>query len=140
MPWLVYSLTESALLLGLVGFAGQIPTFLLSPFAGVLTDRLNRYHILIATQVLAMIQAVILTILFFLGNIQVWHIISLNVMLGCISAFDVPARWSHQKNRDQIFSPAHSFPAPTVPSVLSVRRYIILKSQALQMPCMLFFL
>jgi MFS family permease len=93
-PWLVYHLTGSAFLLGVVGFAGQIPTFLLSPFAGVLTDRWNRYHILITTQVLAMIQALLLALLFFLGTIQVWHIVFLNIFLGCVNAFDVPARQS----------------------------------------------
>ncbi len=92
MPWLVYSLTGSVFLLGVVGFAGQIPTFLLAPFAGVLTDRWNRYHILIITQILAMIQALILAFLFFIGTIEVWHIISLSVLLGCINAFDIPAR------------------------------------------------
>ncbi len=92
MPWLVYSLTGSVFLLGVVGFAGQIPTFLLAPFAGVLTDRWNRYHILIITQILAMIQALILAFLFFIGTIEVWHIISLSVVLGCINAFDIPAR------------------------------------------------
>ena len=54
MPWLVYHLTGSVVLLGVVGFAGQIPTFLLASYAGVITDRRNRYHILIATQILAM--------------------------------------------------------------------------------------
>ena len=94
MPWMVYDLTKSVLLLGVVGFAGQIPTFLLSPFAGVLTDRWNRYHILIATQILAMLQAAILTWLVFTGLIEVWHIIILSVFLACINAFDVPARQS----------------------------------------------
>lgn len=93
-PWLVYHFTSSAFLLGVVGFAGQIPTFLLAPFAGVLTDRWNRYHILIVTQILAMIQALALAALFFLGAIKVWHIIVLNVLLGCINAFDIPARQS----------------------------------------------
>lgn len=92
MPWLVYRLTDSALLLGVIGFVGQIPSFLLVPFAGVITDRYNRYRILIATQVLAMIQALILALLFFTGVIQVWHIIVLGIMLGCINAFDLPAR------------------------------------------------
>jgi MFS family permease len=77
-----------------VGFAGQIPTFLIAPFAGVLTDRWNRYHIMIATQVGAMIQALILSLLFFSGHIHVWHIVLLNVLLGCINAFDTPARQS----------------------------------------------
>ena len=93
-PWLVYSLTGSVLLLGVVGFASQIPTFLLSPFAGVLTDRWNRYHILIATQVAAMVQAFILAFLYLSGTIEVWHIILLSAFLGCVNAFDVPARQS----------------------------------------------
>jgi MFS family permease len=94
MPWLVYNITGSVFLLGVVGFAGQIPTFLLAPVAGVLTDRWNRYHVLVATQIFAMLQAMILTWLFFAGTIEIWHIILLSVILGCISAFDVPARQS----------------------------------------------
>ena len=93
-PWLVYDLTGSVLLLGLVGFVGQIPTFLLSPIAGVLTDRWNRYNIMVTTQILSMMQAIILTWLVFSGKIQVWHIIILSGFLGCINAFDVPARQS----------------------------------------------
>lgn len=91
-PWLVYSLTDSVFLLGLVGFAGQIPTFLIAPFAGVLIDRWNRYTILIITQILAMIQALVLAFLFFDNTIEVWHIMLLSVFLGCINAFDMPAR------------------------------------------------
>ena len=93
-PWLVYHLTDSAFLLGLVGFASQIPTFLLSPLAGVLTDRWNRYHILIVTQIASMLQALILALLFFTGVIEVWHILLLSVILGCINAIDIPARQS----------------------------------------------
>jgi MFS family permease len=92
LPWLVYQQTGSAFLLGLVGFAGQIPTLLLGPFAGVLTDRWNRYTILIATQILAMMQAFVLVVLYFTGAIQVWHIILLGFLLGSINAFDMPAR------------------------------------------------
>jgi MFS family permease len=94
VPWLVYSLTNSVFLLGVVGFAGQIPTFLLAPFAGVLVDRWNRYIILIITQILAMIQAFILAFLFFNKSIEVWQIILLSMFLGCINAFDMPARQS----------------------------------------------
>ena len=94
MPWLVYDLTNSVVLLGIVGFAGQIPTFLMAPFAGVLVDRKNRYKILIATQVLAMIQALILAALVYTGHIQVWHLVALSVMLGLINAFDMPSRQS----------------------------------------------
>jgi MFS family permease len=93
-PWLVYHITDSAFLLGIVGFAGQLPTFLIAPFAGVLTDRRNRYHILIITQVAAMVQALLLALLYFTGKIQVWHIVVLSIFLGIINAFDVPARQS----------------------------------------------
>jgi MFS family permease len=94
MPWLVYHMTGSALLLGIVGFAGQIPTFLLSPVAGVLTDRWSRYKVLLFTQVVSLIQAVVLAFLCLAGVIQIWEIIVLSFILGCINAFDVPARHS----------------------------------------------
>lgn len=94
LPWLVYNLTGSVFLLGVVGFVGQIPTFLLAPYAGVLADRLDRYRIMIITQVLAMVQASILTVLVFTHTVQIWHIIMLSALLGCINAFDVPARQS----------------------------------------------
>jgi MFS family permease len=94
MPWLVYHLTGSAFLLGVVGFAGQIPTFLLSPVAGVLTDRWNRYRVLLVTQIISMIQASVLTWLCLGGTIQVWQIVTLSIAMGCINAFDVPARHS----------------------------------------------
>ena len=94
MPWLVYQISDSVVLLGVVGFTSQIPTFLLAPFAGVISDRYNRYYILIATQILAMIQAFILAFLFFAGIIEVWHIILLSIILGIINAFDIPARHS----------------------------------------------
>src|SRR5664280_2875988 len=63
VPWMVYNMTGSVFLLGLVGFAGQIPTFLISPFAGVLIDRWNRHKILVITQTLALIQALVLALL-----------------------------------------------------------------------------
>lgn len=94
MSWLVYSLTNSALLLGIVGFAGQIPTFILTPFAGVLVDRWHRHRILVVTQTLAMLQAFILALLVLTGNVTVWHIIPLSVFLGLVNAFDIPARQS----------------------------------------------
>jgi MFS family permease len=90
--WLVYRLTGSALLLGLVGFAGQIPSFLLAPFAGVLVDRWNRHRLLIATQVLALLQSLALAILALTGIVQIWHVILLSVFQGLINAFDMPAR------------------------------------------------
>ncbi|MGB8491820.1 MAG: MFS transporter [Bacteroidales bacterium] len=92
MPWLVYHITGSALLLGIVSFAGQIPTLLLAPFAGVLTDKLNKYRVLLATQISSLVQALILAILTLTGVIQIWHIVILSIALGCINAFDTPAR------------------------------------------------
>ncbi len=94
MSWLIYRMTGSAFLLGIVGFASQIPTFLLAPIAGVLADRLNRRYVLIATQTLAMIQAAILAIVVFMGAVQVWHIVGLSLLLGLINAFDIPMRQS----------------------------------------------
>jgi MFS family permease len=92
LPWLVYRLTGSAFLLGIVGFSSQIPAFILAPLAGVLSDRWNRYYILLVTQTLSMLQAFTLSILFFTGNIQVWQIIILAISLGLINAFDMPTR------------------------------------------------
>jgi MFS family permease len=92
--WLVYRLTSSAFLLGLVGFAGQIPTFLFASFAGVLADRRNRHRILILTQTLAMVQALVLSILVLFHLIRIWHIIVLSIVLGMINAFDMPTRQS----------------------------------------------
>ena len=94
MPWLVYDVSHSVFLLGVVSFTGQIPTLILGSFAGVLSDRWNRYNILIVTQILSMMQALILALIIFNGNIQVWQIILLSTLLGCINAFDIPARQS----------------------------------------------
>src|SRR5258705_3286618 len=90
--WLVYRLTGSALLLGIVGFAGQIPSFLLAPIAGVLVDRWDRHKLLVVTQILAMLQSLALAILALTGLITVWEIIALSVFQGLINAFDMPAR------------------------------------------------
>jgi MFS family permease len=92
MGWLVYRLTNSAFVLGLVGFTGQIPIFLLTPFAGVLADRLNRHRMLVVTQTLAMIQAFVLALLILTGTIEVWHVVSLSVFLGLVDALDMPVR------------------------------------------------
>ena len=92
--WLVYQLTGSALLLGVVGFAGQIPSFVIAPFAGVIVDRWNRHGILILTQVLAMVQSLALAVLTLTGYIKVWHVIVLSIFQGVINAFDMPARQS----------------------------------------------
>ena len=90
--WLVYRLTGSALLLGLVGFAGQIPTFLLAPFAGVLVDRLNRRNMLVWTQALAGLQSLALAALTLAKVITVHEVIWLSVLQGLINAFDMPGR------------------------------------------------
>ncbi|MDD5503567.1 MAG: MFS transporter, partial [Candidatus Thermoplasmatota archaeon] len=92
MSWIVYRLTGSLVLLGVVSFAGQIPAFLLSPVAGVLSDRLNRHRVLLATQTFEMLQAFALWMLVVTNSVQVWHIIALAVFLGIVSAFDMPTR------------------------------------------------
>ncbi|MEO8735365.1 MAG: MFS transporter [Edaphobacter sp.] len=90
--WLVYRLTGSALLLGVVGFAGQIPTFLLAPFAGVLVDRLNRRNLLVWTQILAGVQSLAMAALTLAKVITIHEIIALSALQGLINAFDMPAR------------------------------------------------
>ncbi|MFZ0198114.1 MAG: MFS transporter [Candidatus Sulfotelmatobacter sp.] len=90
--WLVYRLTGSALLLGVVGFAGQIPTFLLAPFAGVLVDRLNRRKMLVWTQALAGLQSLALAALTIAKVINIQEVIWLSVVQGLINAFDMPGR------------------------------------------------
>ena len=92
--WLVYRLTGSALLLGLVGFAGQIFTFLLAPFAGVLVDRLNRRNLLVWTQVLAGLQSLVMAGLTLAKIITIHEIIALSALQGVINAFDMPGRQS----------------------------------------------
>ena len=94
MSWLVYRMTNSVFMLGVVGFASQIPAFILSPFTGVLADRHNRHKILLFTQALALLPALILAILTMTGNIQVWHIIVMGIFLGCVNSLDIPARQS----------------------------------------------
>ena len=90
--WLVYRLTGSELLLGIVGFCGQIPTLLLAPYAGVIVDRSDRRRILVCTQILSLLQSVVLAVLT-LGNwITVTHILLLQIVQGLINAFDTPAR------------------------------------------------
>jgi len=98
VSWLVYTLTHSAFMLGVVTFAGQIPSFILSPYAGVITDKYNKYHILLITQVAAMIQAGILATIVLTGHYNITAILTLSVMLGIINAFDVPSRQSMINN------------------------------------------
>ena len=92
--WLVYRLTKSPFLLGAVSFAGQIPLFFLAPIAGVWVDRWNRHRTLIATQVLSMIQSLLLAALALTGIITIWHLVALMLFQGFINALDMPARQS----------------------------------------------
>src|SRR5271156_306762 len=92
--WLVYRLTGSALLLGSVGFASQVPVFLFAPLGGIAADRFNRRHIVIATQTAAMVLAAILAALTLFHKVQVWHIFVLAGLLGVGNAFDIPGRQS----------------------------------------------
>ena len=90
--WLVYHLTNSALMLGLIGFTSQIPSLLLTPFGGVFVERFDRHRILIGTQILAMLQSLTLAALALSGVIQIWHILALSLFQGIITAVDAPAR------------------------------------------------
>jgi MFS family permease len=92
--WLVYRLTGSALLLGSVGFASQIPVFLFAPLGGITADRVNRRYIVICTQVASMLLAAILAALTLFHRVQVWHVFVLASLLGVVNAFDIPGRQS----------------------------------------------
>lgn len=92
--WLMYRLTGSAVLLGLVGFSGQIPVFLLAPIGGAVADRYNRQRILVATQSIAMLLALVLATLTLTNHVREWHIFTLAALLGIVNAFDIPARQS----------------------------------------------
>jgi MFS family permease len=92
--WLVYRLTGSSLALGVVGFAGQIPTFLVAPLAGVWVDRWNRHRVLVVTQALAMLQSAALAALALSQTIGLRSVVALSMFQGIVNAFDVPARQS----------------------------------------------
>ncbi len=92
MGWLVYRLTDSAFLLGVVGFTGMVPAFVFTPLAGVLADRFERRKLLILTQLLAMAQALTLGVLALSGVVAFWHIVPLSLFLGVVNALDAPAR------------------------------------------------
>jgi MFS family permease len=92
--WLVYRLTNSALLLGSVGFASQFPVFLVAPLGGITADRINRQRLVIATQTASMILAGVLAALTLTHRVQVWHIFLLAGLLGVVNAFDIPGRQS----------------------------------------------
>jgi MFS family permease len=90
--WLVYKLTGSSLLLGSVGFASQFPVFLMAPIGGMTADRTNRHRVIIATQTLSMILALMLALLTLTNRVHVWHIFVLASLLGVVNAFDIPGR------------------------------------------------
>ena len=92
--WLVYRLTGSSLLLGSVGFASQIPVFLVAPIGGMVADRVNRHRVVISTQVASMVLAFILSALTLTHTVRVWHIFVLAGLLGVVNAFDIPGRQS----------------------------------------------
>jgi len=92
--WLVYRLTGSGLLLGSVGFASQIPVFLIAPIGGITADRSNRQRVVIATQTASMLLAFILAALTLTHRVHVWHIFVLASLLGVVNAFDIPGRQS----------------------------------------------
>ncbi|HWR43926.1 MFS transporter [Sporomusa sp.] len=90
--WLIYQLTGSALMLGTVNFCSKMPGFMLGPLAGLLVDRFSRHRIIIFTQIMSMLQALVMAVLVLSNRIEVWHVMALGTMLGCIQAFDMPAR------------------------------------------------
>ncbi|MGN6355023.1 MAG: MFS transporter [Parafilimonas sp.] len=94
VSWVVYSLTHSKFMLGLSLFATMFPAFIFSFVGGATADRHNRYRVLLITQVVSMVQAVVLTLIVFFGHYSVWTILALSFVLGIINAFDVPARQS----------------------------------------------
>lgn len=94
LAWLVYRLTESSLMLGLVAFAGQAPTLVFGLFAGVVADRFDRYRVILVTLVLALAQALLLGVLTLLDRITAWQVFGLALAAGTIQAFEMPARQS----------------------------------------------
>ena len=94
MGWLVYRLTDSKILLGVVGFTAQILTFVVAPLAGVLADRWDRRRALIVAQTLAMAQALAMAAVTLTGTVEVWHIIALSFFTGLVRGFEVPTRQS----------------------------------------------
>jgi len=94
ISWLVYDVTHSAILLGLVTFAGQFPSLLLGPYGGIISDRHSRYKILLITQIFSMFQAGLLAFMILGGYYSTIGVIILSALLGCINAFDIPSRQS----------------------------------------------
>jgi MFS family permease len=93
-PWLVYSLTHSTVLLGVTSFCSTVPVFLMTPFGGMVADRVDRRKFLLFTQSAAMLQAAVLAVLTLTGTVKVWEIICLALTMGLINSFDIPSRQS----------------------------------------------
>ncbi len=103
--WLVYRLTGSEWLLGVTSFCSNFPVFLLGPIAGVVADRYDRRTVVLTTQTLFMLQAFVLAWLTMTHRVQTWHLLALAGFLGCVNAFDVPARQSmmiHMAGKDDL--------------------------------------
>ncbi len=94
LSWLIYRITDSVFWLGLIGFVGQIPSLVITPFAGVIADKYSRHKILKVSQTFSMIQALCLSMLVFYTDVQIWHIVILSSFLGIIEAFESPVRHS----------------------------------------------
>jgi MFS family permease len=92
VTWVIYTMTHSTFMLGLTVFASQFPSFLLSLFGGIVSDRYSRYKVLLITQAASMVQAILLAVLTLTNHYAVWQMLTLSVILGAINAFDVPAR------------------------------------------------
>ena len=92
MAWLVYRMTESAWLLGVTGFAGQISILVLAPFGGLWADRFNRHRLLLITQALSAIPPLVLAVLSYTGTIAVWHVVVMALLAGIVNAIDTPIR------------------------------------------------
>ena len=95
LGWLLYRLTGSVTLLGILGFAGSLPILLLAPFAGLWSDRFNLHRMMFTTQILEMVQAAVLTALALSGAIEPWHIIVLSMLLGVLVAIELPVRHAY---------------------------------------------
>src|ERR1700743_2212397 len=92
VSWGVYSKTHSTFMLGLSLFCTQFPSFLLSTIGGVVSDRYNRYRVLLATQIASLVQSILLAVVIQFTEYAVWEILAMGILLGSINAFDVPAR------------------------------------------------
>lgn len=92
ISWLVYRLTNSALLMGLITFIGSIPSLFIAPFAGVFIDRINKYNTLIIVQILFMLETFILAMLTLMGVVNIWHVVIVSALMGITGAVDMPLR------------------------------------------------